>query len=85
MDDYALSPHLERLLRDAGQNVPLSKPYLELNPTHPLITRLQSENDATRFGDWTNLLFEQAVLAEGGQLEDPAQFVKRMNSLLLGA
>lgn len=85
VDDYALSPHLERLLRDAGQNVPLSKPYLELNPTHPLITRLQSENDATRFGDWTNLLFEQAVLAEGGQLEDPAQFVKRMNSLLLGA
>lgn len=84
VDDYALSPHLERLLRDAGQNVPLSKPYLELNPTHPLITRLQSESDATRFGDWTNLLFEQAVLAEGGQLEDPAQFVKRMNTLLLG-
>ena len=83
VDEHALSPHMERLLRDAGQNVPMSKPYLELNPTHPLITRLKEESDATRFSDWTNLLFEQAVLAEGGQLEDPASFVKRLNGLLL--
>ena len=83
VDEHALSAHLERLLRDAGQSVPMSKPYLELNPTHPLITRLKEESDATRFGDWTNLLFEQAVLAEGGQLEDPARFVKRLNGLLL--
>ena len=83
VDEYALSAHLERLLRDAGQNVPVSKPYLELNPHHPLITRLKDEPDAGRFGDWTNLLFEQAVLAEGGQLEDPASFVKRLNGLLL--
>jgi molecular chaperone HtpG len=83
VDDYALSVHLERLLRDAGQNVPMSKPYLELNPGHPLIARLENEVDAARFGDWTNLLFEQAMLAEGGQLEDPASFVKRLNGLLL--
>ncbi len=83
VDEYALSAHLERLLRDAGQNVPTSKPYLELNPHHPLIARLKDEPDAGRFGDWTNLLFEQAVLAEGGQLQDPASFVKRLNGLLL--
>ena len=85
VEEYALSAHLERLLRDAGQSVPMSKPYLELNPAHPLIGRLQGETDATRFGDWTHLLFEQAMLAEGGQLEDPAGFVKRLNALLLAA
>ncbi|MGB4946288.1 MAG: molecular chaperone HtpG [Candidatus Competibacter denitrificans] len=83
VDEHALSSHLERMLRDAGQNVPMSKPYLELNPQHPLVGRLKSESDASRFGDLTNLLFEQAVLAEGGQLEDPASFVKRLNALLL--
>ncbi|MDG4549627.1 MAG: molecular chaperone HtpG [Candidatus Contendobacter sp.] len=83
VDEYALSAHLERLLREAGQNVPMNKPYLELNPTHSLITRLKEEPDAGRFSDWTHLLFEQAVLAEGGQLEDPASFVKRLNGLLL--
>ena len=83
VDEHALSPHLERLLRDAGQSVPVSKPYLELNPTHSLVLRLKDETDTGRFGDWTHLLFEQAVLAEGGQLEDPASFVKRLNGLLL--
>jgi molecular chaperone HtpG len=83
VDEHGLSPHLERLLRDAGQNVPMNQPYLELNPSHSLVTRLKEETDATRFSDWTHLLFEQAVLAEGGQLEDPASFVKRLNGLLL--
>ena len=83
VDEYAMSPHFERLLREAGQNVPMSAPYLELNPTHPLIVRLNAETDATRFGDWTHLIFGQAILAEGGQLEDPAHFVKRLNDLLL--
>ena len=83
VDEHALSAHLERLLRDAGQSVPMSKPYLELNPHHPLIARLKDEPESGRFGDWTHLLFEQAVLAEGGQLEDPASFVKRLNGLLL--
>ena len=83
VDEYALSAHLERMLRDPGQNVPMRKPYLELNPQHPLVGRLQGEADAGRFNDLTHLLFEQAVLAEGGQLEDPASFVKRLNALLL--
>jgi molecular chaperone HtpG len=83
VDEHALSSHLERMLRDAGQNVPSSKPYLELNPHHPLVSRLKEETDTTRFSDWTNLLFEQAMLAEGGQLEDPASFIKRLNGLLL--
>ena len=74
---------LALLLRDAGQSVPISKPYLELNPTHSLVQRLKAEADPVRFSDWTHLLFEQAVLAEGGQLEDPASFVKRLNGLLL--
>ncbi len=83
VDEHALSAHLERLLRDAGQSVPMTQPYLELNPQHSLIARLKDEPDTGRFGDWTHLLFEQAVLAEGGQLEDPASFVKRLNGLLL--
>jgi molecular chaperone HtpG len=83
VDEHALSAHLERLLRDAGQSVPMSKPYLELNPHHPLITHLKDEPDTGRFGDWTHLLFEQAVLVEGGQLEDPVSFVRRLNGLLL--
>ena len=83
VDDHALSAHLERLLRDAGQNIPMNKPYLELNPQHPLVTRLKDEANAERFSDWTHLLFKQAMLAEGGQLEDPASFVKRLNGLLL--
>jgi molecular chaperone HtpG len=83
MDEYAMSTHLQRLLREAGQSVTMSKPHLELNPTHPLVDRLKGEQDKERFADWTHLLFEQALLAEGGQLEDPASFVKRLNGLLL--
>lgn len=83
VDEYAMSAHLERLLKDAGQTVPGSKPHLELNPNHFLVTRLKEEQDDERFADWTHLLFEQAMLAEGGQLEDPASFVQRLNKLLL--
>jgi molecular chaperone HtpG len=83
VDEYALSTHLERLLKEAGQAVPANKPYLELNPNHFLVSRLQDEKDDERFGDWTHLLLEQALLAEGGQLEDPASFVQRLNKLLL--
>ena len=57
------------------------KPILEINPNHPIVQALKYEN--TRFDDWTNLLFDQAVLPEGGVLQDPAAFVKRMNSMLL--
>ncbi|MFO1350200.1 MAG: molecular chaperone HtpG [Gammaproteobacteria bacterium] len=84
VDEHALSGHLERILREAGQSAPMaSKPHLELNPDHALVVRLKDERDDTRFADWTHLLFDQALLAEGGQLEDPASFVKRLNGLLL--
>ena len=81
--EHDMSANLERILRAAGQHVPHSKPILELNAEHPLVTRLQAEQDAARFGDLANILFDQALLAEGGQLEDPATFVRRLNELLL--
>ena len=83
VDEHALSSHLQRLMKEAGQSVPMDKPHLELNPDHALVRRLKGEQEESRFEDWTNLLFEQAMLAEGGQLEDPASFVRRLNSLLL--
>ena len=78
-----MTPQMERIMRAAGQNVPHAKPILELNPEHAMIKRLQQEKVAARFNDWAWILFEQAVLAEGGQLSDPAAFVKRLNSLLM--
>lgn len=77
-----LSGNLERLLKSAGQKTPDTKPTLEINPNHRLLDILKSEADQTRFDDLAHVLFDQALLAEGGQLEDPASFVKRMNSLL---
>ncbi len=82
-DEHGLGTHLERMLRAAGQQVPRSKPALEVNPTHPLVLRIRDEQDAARFADWSAMLFEQAVLSEGGQLEDPAAFVRRLNELML--
>ena len=73
-----------RMLKAAGQAAPESKPILEINPNHPLVTRLKYEDAASpRFGDWANILFDQAMLAEGGQLADPAAFVRRLNEMLL--
>ena len=83
VDEEALSANLERMLREAGQNVPLSKPHLELNPDHAIVQKLRSETDSIKLSDWTHVLFDQALLAEGGQLDDPATFVKRLNTLLL--
>jgi molecular chaperone HtpG len=82
-DENEMSGHLQRLLKAAGQKAPESRPILELNPTHPLVTRLKAGE--TDLADWAQLLFDQALLAEGGQLEDPAAFVQRMNRLLLDA
>jgi len=82
-DEADLSGNLERMLKAAGQEVPDSAPILEVNAKHPLVTRMGAEQDQTRFDDWTWLLFEQALLSEGGQLEDPASFVKRLNGLLV--
>ena len=82
-DDHGMSTHLERLLKAAGQTVPTTRPILEINPSHPIVRRLNEETDEARFGDWTHILFDQATLAEGGQLEDPASFVRRLNELML--
>ena len=82
-DAHELGANLERLLKAAGQKVPPSKPIFEINPRHPLVQRLKYEADAQRFDDWSHVLFDQALLAEGGQLEDPAAFVKRLNQLML--
>src|SRR5687768_6531210 len=82
-DEHDMGMHLERLLKAAGQNIPGSKPILEVNPHHALVERLKNESDESRFSDWSQVLFDQALLAEGGQLEDPAGFVKRLNQLVL--
>jgi len=82
-DEHGMSTHLERMLKAAGQNVPGSKPILEINPQHPIVQRLKDESDERRFSDWSHILFDQAMLAEGGQLEDPASFVKRLNEVML--
>ena len=80
-DTYDMGGNLERLLKSAGQKVQHTKPILEINPHHPLVQRLKTE--AANFEDWSCILFDQALLAEGGQLEDPVAFVKRLNELLL--
>ncbi|MBS0485378.1 MAG: molecular chaperone HtpG [Proteobacteria bacterium] len=80
-DTYDMGGNLERLLKSAGQKVQHTKPILEINPHHPMVRRLK--NEVENFEDWSHLLFGQALLAEGGQLEDPAAFVKRLNELLL--
>ena len=80
-DENELSGNLLRMLKAAGQPAPETKPILEINPEHPLLHKLKS--DDKQFDEWAHLLFDQAMLAEGGQLNDPAGFVKRMNHMLL--
>ncbi|MGE0359879.1 MAG: molecular chaperone HtpG [Vicinamibacterales bacterium] len=79
-----LSTNLERILKAAGQAVPAAaRPILEVNPAHPIVRRLADESDPVKFTDWSQILFDQATLAEGGQIDDPAAFVKRLNELML--
>jgi len=80
-DEHDMSGNLARLMKAAGQKAPASQPILEINPSHPVVQRLKGEDK--RFDDWAAVLFDQALLAEGGQLDDPASFVKRMNQLML--
>lgn len=82
-DEHDLSGNLARMLKAAGQKTPESKPILELNPEHKLVKRMEAETDDVTFKDLAHLLFDQALLAEGGQLDDPAGFVRRMNALFL--
>ncbi|MBP6799598.1 MAG: molecular chaperone HtpG [Zoogloea sp.] len=80
-DEHDMGMNLARLMKAAGQNMPISKPILEINPTHPVVLRLKYEDK--QFEDWAAVLFDQALLAEGGTLDDPASFVKRINQLML--
>jgi molecular chaperone HtpG len=81
VEEGEMSAHLARLLKQAGQNAPEAKPILEVNPEHPLVKKIESD---PRFDDFAHLLFDQAWLAEGGQLEEPASYVQRVNRLLVG-
>ena len=81
-DEHEMGAHMERIMKAAGQSMPASLPTFEVNAEHALIQRLKEEADDERFADLSHLLFEQALLSEGGQLEDPATFVQRLNKLL---
>jgi molecular chaperone HtpG len=85
LSEQELAMHMRRMLEQAGQAMPDSKPILEVNLDHQLVKQLAEIESDESFSDWASLLFEQAVLAEGGQLEDPAGFVQRMNRLMLNA
>jgi len=80
-DEHDVGGNLARILKAAGQKAPDTKPILEINPKHPVVLRLES--DTAHFDDWAAVLLDQALLAEGGQLDDPATFVKRVNQLML--
>lgn len=81
--DFDMGAQMKRIMEAAGQDVPDSKPILEINPGHPLIRRLDTESDEDRFADLARIIFDQANLAEGGQLADPAAYVERLNTLIL--
>lgn len=81
--DYDMSSNLQRVLKQMGQDTPSSKPILEINPTHSLVEKMDQESDEDLFADMARVLLDQATLAEGGQLEDPAGFVRRLNKLML--
>ncbi|WP_226564170.1 molecular chaperone HtpG [Shewanella chilikensis] len=78
-----MSSQMIKLMQAAGQQVPEVKPTFELNPTHPLVARLNEETDESRFTDWSNLLLQQAILSEKGSLADPSEFIRLMNQMLL--
>lgn len=83
MGEHDMALHMQQLLKQAGHELPNTKPVLEVNPTHPILDLMDSEQDDDRFGDWAHLLLDQALLADGGQLEDSAGFVKRMNEMFI--
>jgi molecular chaperone HtpG len=81
-DEHELGSHLERILQASGQDFPQSKPILEINIEHPVVIKL-GEAEGEQFDDWSRILFDQALLSEGGQLEDPAEFVHRLNNMFM--
>jgi molecular chaperone HtpG len=83
LNEHDMALYMQHLLKQAGHEMPASRPVLEINPTHPVVLRMKEKPPEQGFDDWAQLLFEQAVLAEGGQLENPAAFVARLNNLML--
>jgi molecular chaperone HtpG len=83
LNEHEMALYMQHLLKQAGHETPATKPVLEFNPTHPIVERMKGHIEKQDFNGWAELLFEQAVLAEGGQLENPAGFVARLNALML--
>jgi molecular chaperone HtpG len=83
LNQQDMAMHMQRLLKEAGHEMPNSKPVLEINPDHPIVKRLDKEKSDDRFNDWSEILFDQAILAEGGHLDDPASFVHKLNEMLV--
>lgn len=83
INEHDMAMHMQRLMKEAGHAMPTGKPVLEINPDHPIVKRMDEEKSDDQFNDWSGFLFDQAILAEGGQLEDPASFVSQMNKMLV--
>ena len=83
LNEHDMAMHMQRILKEAGHELPSSKPILEINPDHPIVNKLRAEKSKKKFADWSDILFDQALLAEGGQLEDPAGFVAKLNKMLV--
>jgi molecular chaperone HtpG len=83
LNEHDMAMHMQRILKEAGHAMPSSKPILEINPDHPIVKKLDAEKSKKKFDDWSDILFDQAILAEGGQLEDPASFVNKLNKMLV--
>ena len=82
VDDHEMSGHLQRLLQASGQEAPRTPPILELNPEHSILKKLENYTDSQTVASWATILLDQALLAEGEQLEDPISFVRALNTLL---
>ena len=82
-DEDEMSMNLSRMLKAAGQEVPAVEPILEINVNHPIVKKMSDEQDQDRFSDWSSIILDQAMLADGGSLEDPATFVVKLNNLIL--
>ncbi len=82
LSEQEMALYMQHLMKQAGHDMPQTKPVLEINPTHALVQRMENEQAEDRFKDWANILFDQAILAEGGQLEDPASFVSKLNKMI---
>jgi molecular chaperone HtpG len=83
LNEQDMAMHMQRILKEAGHELPSSKPILEINPDHPIVKKLDTEKSKKKFADWSDILFDQALLAEGGQLDDPASFVAKLNKMLV--